>query len=118
MKRTQYLGALREEAVGHQETVMGWVENKRDMGGVIFVDMRDREGTLQVVFDAGYLKGEDFQTAQRLRLESGIAMRPHSILVWPQGPSSWRPGSWKFCHRRRPFPLLWTRARMCGRSCG
>ncbi len=74
MKRTQYLGALREEAVGHQETVMGWVENKRDMGGVIFVDMRDREGTLQVVFDAGYLKGEDFQTAQRLRLESVIAV--------------------------------------------
>ncbi|MFR5072166.1 MAG: hypothetical protein ACLTDS_08550 [Bianqueaceae bacterium] len=58
MKRTQYLGALREEAVGHQETVMGWVENKRDMGGVIFVDMRDRKAHA-VDVRRQYLKGED-----------------------------------------------------------
>ena len=74
MRRTQYLGALREEAVGRRETVMGWVENKRDMGGVIFVDMRDREGTLQVVFDAGTIRDEDYRTVQRLRVESVISV--------------------------------------------
>ena len=45
------LRALRKD-VGRAVTVMGWAQNKRDMGGVIFIDVRDREGTLQVVFDA------------------------------------------------------------------
>ena len=51
MKRTSYCGALRETNVNQIHTVMGWVQNKRDMGGVIFIDLRDREGILQVVFD-------------------------------------------------------------------
>ena len=52
MKRTSYCGALRETNVNQIHTVMGWVQNKRDMGGVIFIDLRDREGILQVVLTA------------------------------------------------------------------
>ena len=49
MKRTKYCGAFCEADVGAEVTAMGWVQTKRDMGGVIFLDLRDREGTLQVV---------------------------------------------------------------------
>ena len=44
MKRTAYCGALTQADMGRRITVMGWVANKRDMGGVIFLDLRDREG--------------------------------------------------------------------------
>lgn len=74
MKRTDYCGALRETDVGRAAVVMGWAQNKRDMGGVIFIDLRDREGTLQVVFDAQNLSREDFAAAEGLRVESVVAV--------------------------------------------
>jgi aspartyl-tRNA synthetase len=74
MKRTDYCGALREKDVGRTITAMGWAQNKRDMGGVIFIDLRDREGTLQVVFDARNLSPEDFAAAESLKVESTIAV--------------------------------------------
>ena len=74
MKRNDYCGALREKDVGRAVTVMGWAQNKRDMGGVIFIDVRDREGTLQVVFDAEKLSAEDFKAAETLKLESVIGV--------------------------------------------
>ena len=74
MKRTQYCGLLREAHIGQEMTVMGWVRNKRDMGGVIFIDLRDREGVLQVVFDARNLSAAEFSAAEQLRLESVIAV--------------------------------------------
>ncbi len=74
MKRTDYCGALREKDVGRTITAMGWAQNKRDMGGVIFIDLRDREGTLQVVFDARNLSAEDFTAAELLKVESTIAV--------------------------------------------
>jgi len=74
MRRTDYCGALRDKDVGRTVTVMGWAQNKRDMGGVIFIDLRDREGTLQVVFDAQNLSPEDFRAAETLKLESTIAV--------------------------------------------
>lgn len=73
MKRTSYCGALRETNVNQIHTVMGWVQNKRDMGGVIFIDLRDREGILQVVFDGRNLTPEAFAAAEALKLESVIA---------------------------------------------
>lgn len=49
--RTHYCGAVTSDAVGQIVTVSGWVHRRRDHGGVIFIDLRDREGLLQVVFD-------------------------------------------------------------------
>ena len=67
LKRTIYCGALREDAIGRIETVTGWVQTKRDMGGVVFIDLRDREGILQVVFDACNLPEDQNSAADRLK---------------------------------------------------
>ena len=72
MKRTNYCGRFSEAEVGKKGTACGWVLSKRDMGGVIFVDLRDREGILQVVFDARNLSAEDFSRAETLRNQSVI----------------------------------------------
>jgi len=74
MKRTDYCGAFRENDIGRSVTAMGWVQTKRDMGGVIFIDLRDREGILQVVFNAQDLSSEDFAAAERLRNETVISV--------------------------------------------
>jgi aspartyl-tRNA synthetase len=65
--RTHYCGNVNETLIGHPVTVAGWVHRRRDHGGVIFVDLRDREGLLQVVFDPD--RAEVFATAERLRNE-------------------------------------------------
>lgn len=59
---------FRESDVGKKVTVYGWVNKRRDMGGVIFVDLRDRSGLLQVVFNRGFLKSE-FALAESLKNE-------------------------------------------------
>ena len=74
LKRTDYCGALTASDVGRSVTACGWVSTRRDMGGVIFVDLRDREGTLQVVFDAGALPRQDFAAAEGLRDETVVAV--------------------------------------------
>ena len=75
MKRTDYCGALRECDVGKQAVVCGWVQTRRDMGGVLFLDVRDREGLLQVVFDASRASADAFALAERVRCESVISVR-------------------------------------------
>ncbi|MGI6499172.1 MAG: aspartate--tRNA ligase [Oscillospiraceae bacterium] len=74
MKRTCYCGALREADIGKTEVACGWVMTKRDMGGIIFIDLRDREGVLQVVFDARHLSPADFAVTEGLRNQSVIAV--------------------------------------------
>lgn len=74
LERTDYCGSLREKDIGRAVTVMGWVQHKRDMGGVIFIDLRDREGTLQVVFDQKNIPAAEFERAESLRIESVIAV--------------------------------------------
>ena len=49
--RTEYCGQLRLSHVGQQVTLCGWVNRRRDLGSLIFIDMRDREGIVQVFFD-------------------------------------------------------------------
>jgi aspartyl-tRNA synthetase len=65
--RTHYCGQVNAAAVGQEVTVAGWVHRRRDHGGVIFIDLRDREGLLQLVFNPG--TAAVFAAAERLRSE-------------------------------------------------
>ncbi|MFR1759391.1 MAG: aspartate--tRNA ligase, partial [Christensenellaceae bacterium] len=73
MKRTSYAGSLTEADLGRHVTVAGWVQARRDMGGVIFVDLRDRSGTLQLVLNAMLLPAKDFSLAEHLKSQSVVA---------------------------------------------
>ena len=72
MRRTHYCGALRREHMGQAAVCCGWVQTRRDMGGVIFLDVKDREGVLQVVCDGRRLPPEDFRRAETLRMQSVV----------------------------------------------
>ena len=65
--RTHYCGATKDVSIGETVTICGWVDRRRDHGGVIFLDMRDREGIVQVVFDPD--TKEYFELADRVRSE-------------------------------------------------
>jgi aspartyl-tRNA synthetase len=65
--RSHYCGEINESLVGQEVQVCGWVHRRRDHGGVIFIDLRDREGVLQVVFDPD--RAEIFADAERIRSE-------------------------------------------------
>jgi aspartyl-tRNA synthetase len=65
--RSHYCGEINESLVGQEIEVCGWVHRRRDHGGVIFIDLRDREGVLQVVFDPD--RPEIFAEAERIRSE-------------------------------------------------
>ena len=71
--RSHYCGQVDRSHIGEEIAVAGWVHRRRDHGGVIFVDLRDREGLLQVVFDPG--NPDTFAEAERLRGEYVIAVR-------------------------------------------
>ena len=71
--RSHYCGQVNEKLVGQEVTVAGWVHRRRDHGGVIFVDLRDREGLLQVVFDPD--DQAQFDEAEKLRNEFVVKIR-------------------------------------------
>lgn len=73
LKRTIMCGELRETHVGNKYTVMGWVQRRRNLGGLEFVDLRDRSGILQVVFGEEINK-EAFEKANTVRSEYCIAV--------------------------------------------
>jgi aspartyl-tRNA synthetase len=72
LKRTDFCGRIDRRYLGKDVTVMGWVHRRRDHGGVIFVDLRDREGIVQVVSDPD--RAQTFATAEKLRSEFCIAV--------------------------------------------
>lgn len=74
MKRTDMCGNLRREDEGREVTLMGWVQRERNLGSLIFVDLRDTTGIAQVVFDDS-LDQEDFKRAEKLRSEFVIAVK-------------------------------------------
>lgn len=75
MKRTDYCGEITVAEVGKELTVMGWTAKRRDLGGLIFVDLRDRTGIIQVVFDASVATKESFEKAENVRSEYVLAVR-------------------------------------------
>lgn len=74
MKRTHMCGIPTESDMGKNVVMMGWVQKRRDLGGLIFVDIRDRTGVMQVVFDEQACTQEVFHKAESIRTEYVIAV--------------------------------------------
>ncbi|NWF91545.1 MAG: aspartate--tRNA ligase [Syntrophaceae bacterium] len=83
MKRTDYCGDLREGDAGREVTLLGWVQRRRDLGGLIFVEMRDRQGIVQVVFNSE-VDPEVHEKAQSLRSEYVIGVKG-KVVLRPKG---------------------------------
>ena len=80
LKRTHRCAEISQQNIGETVTLMGWVQKNRNKGGIIFVDLRDRSGIVQIIFEtsgekkAGYIDEEGFAKAEKLRSEFVIAV--------------------------------------------
>ena len=74
LKRSCRCGEVTQEYIGSEVTLMGWVARRRNLGGMIFVDLRDRSGIMQVVFDVNDIGQEGFEKAQTVRNEFVLAV--------------------------------------------
>lgn len=75
LKRSHHCGELRADHVGSEVVLCGWVSRRRDHGGLIFVDLRDRSGLVQVVIDEAAIGEESFHKAESIRNEFVVAVR-------------------------------------------
>jgi len=80
--RSHYCGSVNEDHIGQEITICGWVHRRRDHGGVIFLDMRDREGIAQIVFDPD--TEESFASAERVRSEYVLQIKGR-VRARPEG---------------------------------
>jgi aspartyl-tRNA synthetase len=83
--RSQYCGLVTEAQMGQTVTLCGWVNRRRDHGGVIFIDLRDREGLVQVVCDPD--RAEMFKVAEDVRNEFCVQVRA-CVRVPPAPPTT------------------------------
>src|SRR5215467_13430432 len=74
MKRTHHCNELRPAHIGKVVTLTGWVHSRRDLGGLIFIDVRDREGRTQTVFDPSGMAKDLFDRAAALRSECVVSI--------------------------------------------
>ncbi|WP_373215661.1 aspartate--tRNA ligase [Ruminococcus sp. 5_1_39BFAA] len=74
LHRTCRCAEVTKEMIGSEVTLMGWVQKARDKGGIVFVDLRDRSGIMQLIFENGTIDEEGFAKAGRLRSEFVIAV--------------------------------------------
>lgn len=74
LHRTHRCTEITNANIGEEVTVMGWVQKSRNKGGIIFVDLRDRSGILQIIFEEADVKAEGFAKAEKLRSEFVIAV--------------------------------------------
>ena len=75
LKRSHRCTEVSNKNIGEEVTVMGWVQKRRNLGSLIFIDLRDRSGILQIVFDENDVKKEGFEKAETLRSEFVIAVK-------------------------------------------
>jgi aspartyl-tRNA synthetase len=83
LKRTNYCGNLKKEDVDREITLLGWVQRRRDLGGLIFVELRDRQGMVQVVFNPEVSPGAH-EKAQSLRSEYVVGVEG-TVVKRPEG---------------------------------
>ncbi len=74
LKRTCRCAEVTKADIGKKVTLMGWVQKSRNKGGIIFVDLRDRSGIMQIIFENGPISEEGFEKAAKLRSEFVIAV--------------------------------------------
>ena len=74
LKRTHRCAEVTKNEIGSEVTLMGWVQKSRNKGGIIFVDLRDRSGIMQIIFEESDIKAEGFAKAEKLRSEFVIAV--------------------------------------------
>ncbi len=74
MLRTHHCGQITSAQIGETVTLNGWVQTRRDLGGVLFIDLRDRSGIVQTVFNPAY-SGEALSVAERVRTEYVLAVK-------------------------------------------
>ncbi len=74
LKRTHRCAELTAEDIGEKATIMGWVQKNRNKGGLVFVDVRDRSGIIQIVFEEGKTDAALIEKAAKLRAEFVIAV--------------------------------------------
>ena len=85
-ERTEYCGDLREEDLDREVTLLGWIQRRRDLGGLIFIELRDRQGIVQVVLNPE-VSQEGHEKAQLLRNEYVVGVRG-KVVRRPQGTSN------------------------------